>query len=214
MEIVMKKRYWFLIFLVGFFVVFAISAVSTFLVTLDRDNNTEDATDNVYTGGSILPQGNVIEPETTVTRVTPTLTIDDAIILHGIYGENKTVYEEPSVTAEEEDEELFDEAVIDEAEEEEEAPAPKTEEKKEEAPKTEEKKEEVKTEEKKEEPKKEEVKVEEPKKEEAPKAEEKKEEAPAPKVEEKVEEPKVEETKKEEVKPQLNPDVQTSDSGL
>ena len=210
----MKKRYWFLIFLVGFFVVFAISAVSTFLVTLDRDNNTEDATDNVYTGGSILPQGNVIEAETTVTRVTPTLTIDDAIILHGIYGENKTVYEEPSVTAEEEDEELFDEA-----EEEEEAPAPKTEEKKEEAPKTEEKKEEVKTEEKKEEPKKEEVKVEEPKKEEAPKAEEKKEEAPAPKVEEKVEEPKVEEPKveepkKEEVKPQLNPDVQTSDSGL
>ncbi len=204
MEIVMKKRYWFLIFLVGFFVVFAISAVSTFLVTLDRDNNTEDATDNVYTGGSILPQGNVIEAETTVTRVTPTLTIDDAIILHGIYGENKTVYEEPSVTEEEEDEELFDEAVIDEAEEEEEAPAPKTEEKKEE----------VKTQEKKEEPKKEEVKVEEPKKEEAPKAEEKKEEAPAPKVEEKVEEPKVEETKKEEVKPQLNPDVQTSDSGL
>lgn len=219
----MKKRYWFLIFFVVFFVVFAISAVSTFLVTLDRDEKVEDATENVYMGGSVLPQGNVIEAETTVTRVTPALTVADAIILRGIiYGENANVYEKPSLTVEQDEEVLFEDAVIDEAEEEEEAPAPKSEEKKEETPKAEEKKEEVKvetpktedkkevkTEEKKEEPKKEEVKVEEPKKEEAPKAEEKKEETPAPKVEEKVEEPK-----KEETKPQLNPDIQTSDSGL
>lgn len=202
----MKKIYWVLIFIVGFFVVFAVSAVSTFMFTLNRDDgNAEDATEAVYTGGSILPQGNVIEAETTVTRVTPTLTVEDAIIIHSIYGENEEVYEKPSLDYEAFDEEAEDaeEAeVLDEekaADDANAAEAPKTEEKNEEVKtpeKTEEKQEEVKSEEKKEETPA--PKVEESKVEEAPKAEE------APKVEEKV----------EEAKPQLNPNIQTSDSGL
>lgn len=200
----MKKIYWVLLFIVLFFVVFAVSAVSTFMFALNRgDNDVEDATEAVYTGGAILPQGNTIEAETTVTRVTPTLTVADAIIVRGIYGANDDVYEKPSIdysAFEEDDEDLAEDAAVGEGE------AVRDEVAAEEAPKAEEKKEEVKIEEKKVEEKAPEVK-----------AEDKKEEV---KVEAKAEEPKVEEAPKaeepkvEEKPVVLDPNKQYSDTGI
>lgn len=190
----MKKFSLIILFVLGFFVVFALSAVITFTLTLDRDEEKVEAvTEDSYTGGSILPQGNVIEAETTVTRVTPTLTVADAIIVHGIYGEDENVYEKPSL-----DYDAFDEedAAEDKVLEEDEAFEDNA--NADEVPKTEVKKEEVKTETPKVEEKKEEVKAEE-----------------KPAAEEKAEEVKAEEVKEEE-KPQvvLDPNKQYSDTGI
>lgn len=211
----MKKFALVLVFILGFFIVFAISGVVTFMVTLDKKAPVEDPTEAVYTGGAPLSGSDVLEDDTAVTRVTPSLRVEDAIIVRGAYGENKTAetesYEMPEVSVNDYEEDALEAAALDVEEDvktEEKNPEVKTETKAETKAET---KSEQKVEAKAEEPKKEEVKKEEVKKEEVktetPKVEE-------PKVEEpRVEEPKVEEPKVEE-KPQLNPNIQTSDSGL
>lgn len=217
----MKKFAIALAFLLGFLAVFAISALVTFNVILQRDSEPEIPTEDVYTGGAILPEGNNIENDTAVTRVTPALNVADAIIVRGVYGEDieepDTVYEMPQAEVVEMDilADIANEANDNEKAEE------KKEEVKDETPKAEEKKEEVKVEAPKAEEKKEEVKAE------APKVEEKKEEVKTeekPKVEEKVETPKVEEQPKVEEekveqpkveeKVELDPNKQYSDTGL
>ncbi len=205
----MRKLAWILFGILGFFVIFAVSAVVTFTVTLDRDKEepSEEATAAISSGELAAPDSDVIENEATVTRVTPALSVADSIILKTVYlpdkEEDTAGYEMPEVEAidvlADVEEEIEEEkpVVVEEKKEEVKKETPKTEEKKEavkaEAPKVEEKKEEVKAEEPKVEEVKEEVKEEEPK------VEEKKEE-----------EPKVEE-KKEVV---LDPNKQYSDTGL
>lgn len=220
----MRKFAVVLVFILGFFAVFAISGLITFMVMIEDDDPTvEEATEALAVEDVILPKNDVIDAETAVTRVTPSLRVEDAIIEYGIYGEKKVAEdaEIPEVTEGDSEDEAVEVLALEDEEvkAEEKKPETKTEKKAEtkvetkaEEPKKEQvKKEEVKVETPKvEEPKAEEVKVEEPKVEE-PKAEEVKVEEP--KVEEPKEEIKVEEPKEEE-KPQLNPNIQTSDSGL
>ncbi len=205
----MRKVLWFLLFILGFFIIFAISAVITFTVTLDRDKEepSEEAT-AISSGELAAPNSDVIENEATVTRVTPALSVADSIILKTVYLPDK---EEEPVTGYEMPEVEAIDVLADVEEEIEEEKAPVVEEKKEEVkketPKTEEKKEEVKAEAPKVEEKKEEVKAEQPKVEEV--KEEVKVEVPV--VEEKKEEEPKAEEKKEVV---LDPNKQYSDTGL
>lgn len=223
----MKKFSIVILFILGFFVVFALSAVITFTLTLDRDKEATEATTEEVQNAlpeTVVPVDTDIEDEVTVTRVTPSLSVADAIIVKGVYGaqapEAESSYIQPeAVVADDVEEDIIENEVVEVK-----AEVPKTETKKEEpkkaeAPKTETKKEEVKAETPKAETKKEEVKTETPKTEtkkeevkaEETKTEEKKEEAKAqePEIEEKVEEPVVEE------KPVvLDPNKQYSDTGI
>ena len=212
----MKKFSLILLFILGFFIVFAVSAVITFTLTLDRgEEPTEAVTEAIDMEGEIPTAAGEIEDEVAVTRVTPSLSVADAIIVKTVYGakveEAESNYEMPeAVVADDVQEDIIENEVVEVKDEQ----KPKTEEKKEdikvETPKTETKKEEVKVETPKTEVKKEDVKAE------APKAEEKKEDVKAqePVVEEKVEEIKPQEPVVEEKPVVLDPNKQYSDTGI
>lgn len=91
----MSKVKWILIFFIIFLVVFFSSVLITFKLVIDKDGNvTETGTEAAYDGGALLfdnddeagSEGEVaVDDEFEVTKVTPGLSPEDAVILRGRY---------------------------------------------------------------------------------------------------------------------------------
>ena len=98
----MRKLTWILIFVLGFFIIFAASAAITFTITLNKNEAPSEAvTDAVLSETPNVPAQTLVEGETPVTRVVPALSAGETVIERTVYKKQEEVPSEVSVVPEE-----------------------------------------------------------------------------------------------------------------